>query len=76
MWTGITGGKEPLLKVCALGAGDYTVVEETTWDSRYTFAVTANILDGNYLSNPSRTVVVRMGTSDRTLIFGNKYTGP
>lgn len=76
LWTGITGGKEPLLKVCALGAGDYTVVEEDTWDSRYTFAVTANILDNRYLASPSRTVVVRIGTSDRTLIFGNKYTGP
>ena len=76
LWTGITGGKEPLLKVCALGAGDYTVVEEATWDSRYTFAVTANILDNKYLASPSRTVVVRIGTSDRTLIFGNKYTGP
>lgn len=76
LWTGITGGKEPLLKVCALPAGDYTVVEEPTWDSRYTFAVTANILDGKYLASPSRTVVVRMGTSDRTLVFGNKYTGP
>lgn len=76
LWTGITGGKEPLLKVCALPAGDYTVVEEATWDIRYTFAVTANILDNRILASPSRTVVVRMGTSDRTLIFGNKYTGP
>ncbi len=77
IWAGIPGGKEPLLKVCALPPGDYTVVEEATWDSRYPYyAVTANILDNKYLPSPSRTVVVRMGTSDRTLVFGNHWTGP
>lgn len=76
LWTGDAAGKEPLRKVCALTPGDYTVVEDLTWDSRYTYAVTANILDNRTLASPSRTVVVRIGTSDRTLIFGNKYTGP
>ena len=76
LWTGFPSAKEPLLKVCALGSGDYTVIEAPSYDTVNTFVVTANILDGRSLTPPSRTVVVRMGTSDRTLTFGNKHTGP
>ncbi len=71
-WTGTPDGKSPLLRICALQPGNYTVVEEATLDPAYTFNVTANILDNRSLSPVSRTVVVKMGTSDRTLIFGNK----
>lgn len=75
-WTGTPDGKSPQLRICALQPGDYTVVEEETLGSPYTFRVTANILDNRVLTPPSRTVVVRIGTSSRTLTFGNQNTGP
>ena len=70
VWTGTAGASNPQLKLCALPPGDYTVVEEETDGSGYYF-VTANLLDGRYLTPQSRRVVVRMGVSDRTLMFGN-----
>jgi hypothetical protein len=73
LFTGTTGGKEPLLRVCALQPGDYTVVEEASIDTVNLYQVTANILDGKYLAKPSRTVVVKIGTNDRTLVFGNYH---
>lgn len=75
-WTATLDGKTPVMRICALQPGDYTVVEQDTLDSAYTFRVTANILDNKVLTPPSRSVVVRIGTSNRTLVFGNQYTGP
>ncbi len=75
VWTGVGDEKWPLLKLCALPPGDYTVVEEAS-NGLEQFAVTANILDNRSLKPASRTVVVRMGTSDRALIFGNRLITP
>jgi hypothetical protein len=51
--------------------GTYTVTEGDTDNPSFTYNVTANILDGVYLTPPNQTVVVTIGTSDRDLIFGN-----
>lgn len=74
LWTSPDVHKTPELKVCALPAGDYTVIEEAGNFTELSYNVTANILDNKKLSPVSRTVVVRMGQSDRTLIFGNQPT--
>ena len=70
IWTGTNTAGSPLARVCALPPGDYTVTEQLT-DGTLTYGVTTNILDNRILRPPSRTVVVRIGTTDRTLIFGN-----
>jgi len=57
--------------LCNLVPGTYTVTEGDTDNPSLTYNVTANILDGVYLTPPNRTVVVTIGTSDRELIFGN-----
>ena len=75
IWTGGPTSKVPTLRICALPPGDYTVVEGPSYIAG-TWTVTANLLDNRYLKPVSTTVVVRMGTSDRTLWFGNTQTGP
>lgn len=70
VYTGTDNTKNPTLRICALPAGSYTVVEEAT-NGTGEYDVTANILDNRALTPPSRTVVVKIGTSDRTLYFGN-----
>ena len=72
-FTGTGNTKNPTLEVCALNQGNYTVQEDAT-NGTGDYAVTANILDGRSLVPPSRTVTVKIGTSDRTLIFGNTPT--
>ena len=70
LWTGNNTTQYPQLRLCALPPGNYTVTEDEFSGTSY-YWVTSNILDGRYLNPPSRTVVVKIGTSDRTLIFGN-----
>ncbi len=69
-YTGTDSTKNPTLQICALTAGNYTVVEGAT-NGTVEYNVTANILDNKSLTPPSRTVVVKIGSSNRTLIFGN-----
>jgi len=57
--------------LCNLVPGNYTVTEGDTDNPSFTYDVTANILDGVFLTPPSRTVVVTIGTADRELVFGN-----
>lgn len=73
LWTGSGDDKVPTLSVCALPPGDYTVIEETS-NGIDSGVVTGVILDGRYQKPPSTTVVVKIGTSNRTLIFLNKLT--
>ena len=72
-YTGTGNTKNPTLEVCALNQGNYTVTEAVT-NGTGEYTVTANILDNKSLAPASRTVVVKMGTADRTLIFGNTPT--
>jgi len=60
----------PTTKECTfaqLVPGTYTVTEYTDPN----FAVTINILDGQYLRNPSTSVSVRIRTTTREVVFGN-----
>lgn len=72
VWTGAPGTPYPTLRICALPPGDYTVTEEpynpldpASW------TVLVNLLDRTYLTPAKYSVKVTMGTSDRTLYFGN-----
>lgn len=72
LWTGAPGTMFPTLRVCALPPGDYTVSEEPYNLLIYgSWQVNTNLLDKTYLTPAKHSVVVRMGTVDRTLYFGN-----
>ena len=60
--------------LCNLVPGTYRVIEAATDNPIFTYAVTASILDGVSITPPSQEVLVQIGTSDRTLIFGNTCT--
>ena len=70
VWTADPTTQQPILRICALAPGNYTVTEQDN-DGQYYHFVTANIVDNKYYSPAQRVVVVRIGTVDRTLIFGN-----
>lgn len=68
----INGVRFTEFKLCNLTPGTYTVVEdEAGYAPWWPWEVSATILDGVFLE-PSRTVLVDIGDSDRELIFGNK----
>ncbi len=73
LWTGSGDEKVPTLRVCALPAGNYTVVEESS-NGVDSGVISAVILDGKYLNPASTSVVVKMGTTNRTLTFLNILT--
>ena len=62
--------KNPTLQICALTPGTYTVTEGFTNDT-VAYDVTATILDNKAITPLSRTVLVNIQNSNRTLIFGN-----
>ena len=71
MWTGDGTSQRPQLKVCALQPGNYTVTEDSFDPTGVLFFPLTTILDGRYIYPAFSSIVVRMGTTDRTLIFGN-----
>lgn len=71
VWTGAPGTEYPQLNICALPPGDYTVYEPDTLGNDVYYVPTFVLLDGKYQYPVNRAVTVRMGTTNRTLIFGN-----
>lgn len=71
MWTGDGTSMRPQLKVCALQTGNYTVTEDSFDPTGVLYFPITTILDGKYVYPAFNSVVVKMGTVDRTLIFGN-----
>ena len=71
MWTGDGTSQRPQLKVCALPPGNYTVTEDSFDPTGVLYFPITTILDGNYVRPAFSSIVVKMGVSDRTLIFGN-----
>lgn len=69
-YTGTDVTKNPTLQICALTPGTYTVTEGFTNDT-VAYDVTATILDNKAITPLSRTVLVNIQNSNRTLIFGN-----
>lgn len=67
VWTLDASNKNPALRLCNLPAGDYTVTEI----QRKGCTVTANRLDGRYLTPFSESVKVTMRGTNRELVFGN-----
>ena len=63
----------PTVKECTfsqLVPGTYRIVEGAT-NGTGTYAVTLNILDGQYLRNPDVEVLVRIRNASRELVYGN-----
>lgn len=73
-WTSGQDSKHPTLRICALTPGNYTVIEGETNNALVAYEVTSNLLDNKYLTPPSRTVEVKIVSSNRTLVFGNTPT--
>jgi hypothetical protein len=73
LWTGSGDEKVPTLRVCALPAGNYTVVEEAS-NGVDSGVISAVLLDGRSVNPASTSVVVKMGTANRTLTFLNILT--
>ena len=71
MWTGDGTSANPQLKVCALLPGTYTVLEDSFDPSGVLYFPITVLLDGKYITPAFSSIDVRMGTVDRTLIFGN-----
>ncbi len=71
MWTGDGTSQRPQLKVCALPPGNYTVTEDSFDPTGVLYFPITTILDGAYIYPAYSSVVVKMGVTDRTLIFGN-----
>ena len=71
MWTGDGTSANPQLKVCALLPGNYTVTEDSFDPTGVLYFPITTILDGKYIYPAWSSIVVKMGTADRTLIFGN-----
>lgn len=59
------------LKVCGLTPDTYTVTEDSFDPTGVLFFPITTILDGKYIAPAFQAVKVRIGTSDRTLIYGN-----
>lgn len=71
MWTGDGTAANPQLRICALPPGNYTVTEDSFDPSGVLYFPITTILDGKYVYPAFGSIVVKMGTLDRTLIFGN-----